>query len=154
MAANFIIVFGVLVAVFLLIWGLVLLVVCLLWKCYCSSDDNSTYGNTDQLKYHKLESVDYLNEWLEEGVWVLDEHGLDSHQAVEALEDFLHRHSEEPKVHIKTGRGLHSVDGPFLKPEVKRLLHRQGLKYRDIAHGGCFEVWLPKKQTIIDVDYQ
>ncbi|GFY48334.1 NEDD4-binding protein 2 [Trichonephila inaurata madagascariensis] len=82
--------------------------------------------------------------------FVLDLHGLYVQEAIPALEKFLRdkkleiqRKSQSGvvKISVITGQGLHSVQGPKLRPSVVEYLKRNGYHFADI-NPGTLEVYL------------
>ncbi|XP_069156374.1 uncharacterized protein [Procambarus clarkii] len=74
--------------------------------------------------------------------WELDLHGMYRHEADVAVNSFLRKHSDESRVRIITGRGLHSEKNqPVLKPHVINLISQRGLSYKVVSKGGCIDIY-------------
>nr|XP_045604920.1 uncharacterized protein LOC123762453 isoform X2 [Procambarus clarkii] len=74
--------------------------------------------------------------------WELDLHGMYRHEAGVAVNSFLRKHSDESRVRIITGRGLHSEKNqPVLKPHVINLISQRGLSYKVVSKGGCIDIY-------------
>ena len=62
------------------------------------------------------------------GVRELDLHGMTLQEALAAVTAELNDRTKRT-LHIITGKGLHSPNGPVLKPKVEELLQQRGLPY-------------------------
>ena len=82
----------------------------------------------------------------EKRIPIIDLHGLTKKEAMESCDRFLRENSGQ-RVEIIVGKGIHSPQGPVLKPAVKEML-----KEREILHGelkrnpGRLWTVLPRKQ--------
>lgn len=67
------------------------------------------------------------------GVRELDLHGMTLQEALAAVTSELNDRTKRT-LHIITGRGIHSANGPVIKPKVEELLQQRGLAYTTPAN--------------------
>ncbi|KAK5580442.1 hypothetical protein RB653_000459 [Dictyostelium firmibasis] len=119
----------------------------------------------DKLKKEKKtnlikETIDDFNSQIfqlcniDKNKYTIDLHGLYPENAIKELTKRINQLIAEKykgRLTVITGRGLHSVGEPKIKPKVKLLFEKNGLKHEEVSRGGAFYVSLKSRNILIEL---